>query len=322
MKRITPDINLQNNIQRDRVLDSLEYHKGKSFNYAHTWHTGIHYFNDSSNIDFVTYENVLLACKKSHLSSSNSVPVIIYDTENPLQPIGVKSEYWSFVLSGIVGTAENNGFKVGFSPNVESLPTADNHIGEIYVVGPVGSAGNAYLEYIAIHTPSYEDEYTWELIGGGNVSVDLSEYYTKTQSDEKYQPKGNYLTEIPDKYVTDVELNKTKQDILETVTSSINLQNAVISSKQNTLISGLNIKTINGQSILGEGNIEITGNSNNVDLTGYATEQWVEDKGYLTSIPDMYVTEDELNNRIQDIATNINIDGGETNFIDNGTDTI
>lgn len=322
MKRITPDINLQNDIQRDRVLDSLEYYKGKSFNYAHAWHTGIHYFNDSSNIDFVTYKNVLLACKKSHLSSSNSVPVIIYDTENPLQPIGVKSEYWSFVLSGIVGTAENNGFKVGFSPNVESLPTADNHIGEIYVVGPVGSAGNAYLEYIAIHTPSYEDEYTWELIGGGNVSVDLSEYYTKTQSDEKYQPKGNYLTEIPDKYVTDVELNKTKQDILETVTSSINLQNAVISSKQNTLISGLNIKTINGQSILGEGNIDITGNSNNVDLTGYATEQWVEDKGYLTSIPDMYVTEDELNNRIQDITTNINIDGGETNFIDNGADTI
>lgn len=45
------------------------------------------------------------------------------------------------------------------------------------------------------------------------------------------------------------------------------------SSKQDTLISGTNIKTINGQSILGEGNIEITGGSSDgVDLSAYATK--------------------------------------------------
>ena len=310
MKRITPDINLQNDIQRDRVLDSLEYYKGKSFNYAHTWHAGIHYFNDSSNIDFVTYENVLLACKKSHLSSSNSVPVIIYDDENPLQPIGVKSEYWSFVLSGIVGTAENNGFKVGFSPNVESLPAADKHIGEIYVVGPVGSSGNAYLEYIAIHTPSYSQEYTWELVGGGTTmdlsnyvtkeelsnknyltSLDLNNYYTKQEIEDK-----DYLTKIPEEYITKSELNDLKQDILKEVNASINLQNSVISSKQNILISGQNIKTINGQDILGEGNIEIVGDD--VDLTNYYTKEEIESKNYLT------------NETIETLV----LDGGETEF--------
>lgn len=31
-----------------------------------------------------------------------------------------------------------------------------------------------------------------------------------------------------------------------------------------------------------------------VDMTGYATEQWVTDKGYLTDIPDYYITETEL----------------------------
>lgn len=51
-----------------------------------------------------------------------------------------------------------------------------------------------------------------------------------------------------------------------------------LNDKQDTLVSGENIKTINNESILGSGNINI-----NVDLTGYATEQWVEDKGYLTS---------------------------------------
>nr|DAZ31042.1 MAG TPA: hypothetical protein [Caudoviricetes sp.] len=32
-----------------------------------------------------------------------------------------------------------------------------------------------------------------------------------------------------------------------------------VASKQDTLVSGQNIKTINGESILGEGNIEIQG---------------------------------------------------------------
>jgi hypothetical protein len=31
-----------------------------------------------------------------------------------------------------------------------------------------------------------------------------------------------------------------------------------------------------------------------VDLTGYATEQWVDDKGYLKEIPEEYITETEL----------------------------
>ena len=47
------------------------------------------------------------------------------------------------------------------------------------------------------------------------------------------------LTEVLDEYVTDSELSE------------------VLDTKQATLVSGENIKTINGNSILGEGNIEI-----------------------------------------------------------------
>ena len=52
-----------------------------------------------------------------------------------------------------------------------------------------------------------------------------------------------------------------------------------ISGKQDTLVSGENIKTINGKSILGEGDIVIEGGSGGTtDLTGYATEDYVNNK--------------------------------------------
>ena len=38
------------------------------------------------------------------------------------------------------------------------------------------------------------------------ANSDLSDYYTKPQSDEKFQPKGDYLTTVPDEYVTEAEL--------------------------------------------------------------------------------------------------------------------
>ena len=66
---------------------------------------------------------------------------------------------------------------------------------------------------------------------------------------------------------------------------------------QEKLVSGENIKTINGNDILGEGDIEI-----DVDLTGYATEQWVDDKGYLKEIPEEYVTETELNDALANVG--------------------
>ena len=47
------------------------------------------------------------------------------------------------------------------------------------------------------------------------------------------------------------------------------------------MISGQNIKTINGQDILGEGNIEIVGGD--VDLTNYYTKEEIESKNYLTN---------------------------------------
>ena len=57
-----------------------------------------------------------------------------------------------------------------------------------------------------------------------------------------------------------------------------------ISTKQDALVSGTNIKTINGTSLLGSGDITI---DTNVDLTGYATEQWVNEQGFLKEHQDI-----------------------------------
>lgn len=79
---------------------------------------------------------------------------------------------------------------------------------------------------------------------------DTSNFVTKATADETYQPKGEYLTAVPDNYVTDEELNGKGY-----------ATTAQLNTKQDTLVSGTNIKTVNGNSLLGEGNITIEGGS-------------------------------------------------------------
>ena len=93
-----------------------------------------------------------------------------------------------------------------------------------------------------------------------------------------------YLTEVPSDYVTNSELTEGlagKQDKgdyalksdLNTLATKEELATkadaSALSSKQDTLVSGTNIKTINGDSILGSGNLVIqSGTSNWDDIQG------------------------------------------------------
>ena len=89
-----------------------------------------------------------------------------------------------------------------------------------------------------------------------------------------------YLTEVPSNYVTDSELTEGlagKQDKgdyalksdLNTLATKEELATkadaSALSSKQDTLVSGTNIKTINGDSILGNGNLVIQSGASNWD---------------------------------------------------------
>lgn len=72
----------------------------------------------------------------------------------------------------------------------------------------------------------------------------------KTLKDLGIQPEGDYLTEVPDTYKT-----KDENDRLYQPKGSYQ----PAGSYQETLVSGDNIKTVNGQSLLGEGDLTIAG---------------------------------------------------------------
>ena len=74
----------------------------------------------------------------------------------------------------------------------------------------------------------------------------------KTLKDLGIQPEGAYLTEVPDTYKT-----KDENDNLYQPKGSYQ----PAGSYQETLVSGDNIKTVNGQSLLGEGDLTIAGGS-------------------------------------------------------------
>ena len=76
--------------------------------------------------------------------------------------------------------------------------------------------------------------------------ADLSNYYTKSETSGATE----ISTALASKADTATTYTKTEID---------NAITAATSTKQDTLVSGTNIKTINNQSILGEGNIEIQG---------------------------------------------------------------
>lgn len=99
MKKITPNLDLQNSIQRDRILESRDFYKGKSFRYLGVWERGHTYYSDDWYTDFVSYEGALLACNHTHMSANE--PELMRDADGNIY--GVQSSYWTFVLAGTPG---------------------------------------------------------------------------------------------------------------------------------------------------------------------------------------------------------------------------
>lgn len=76
---------------------------GKSFEFESSWTIGKKYYNDEYRTSFVTYENCLLACNKTHESSLDTEPKILYQDG---KAIGVENIYWTIVLTGDDGDSD------------------------------------------------------------------------------------------------------------------------------------------------------------------------------------------------------------------------
>lgn len=146
--------------------------------------------------------------------------------------------------------------------------------------------------------------------GGGGGTVDA---YTKTEADAKFASKDE-LTNVQ----TVANDADTKVDALTPRVQSVE---TAMDGKQDLLVSGTNIKTINNQSILGEGNIEI---SVDVDLTNYYTKP--EADGKFASKDELTAVETVANNadakadaatsRVQSVETSL---GNKQDILVSGT---
>ena len=121
-----------------------------------------------------------------------------------------------------------------------------------------------------------------------------------------YQPKGEYLTTIPDEYITEeVLISKgyltEHQDIshLATKDELSEIENKIPS------IEGYATEDF----VISQGYAKITDipvlpsfddyakKSDIPSLDGYVTEKWVNERGYITEIPTEYITEEVLNSK-------------------------
>lgn len=109
-------------------------------------------------------------------------------------------------------------------------------------------------------------------------NAEKAAFETKEHAAATYQPKGDYASET---LVNNLEGMVTDlQDYYDRLNDETH---RLDDAKQDKLVSGTNIKTINSQSLLGEGNIEITVEGggitdapNDGKLYGRKSEQWTE----------------------------------------------
>lgn len=121
-------------------------------------------------------------------ASSKSAGVLTASYFNKLDALPSADE-----LDQKINTAIGSVYRVkGSVANYEALPTEDVNIGDVYNLEDTGA------NYVA--TSSTPD---WDKL---SETVDLSGYLTKTDAASTYQPKGNYLTSVPEEYVTETEL--------------------------------------------------------------------------------------------------------------------
>lgn len=216
--------------------------------------------------------------------------VVIPDTSN----LATKSE-----LGAKLDTATYNEEKATFAlkteiPNVSNLATKQE-----LTEGLAGKANTSDLsDYLT--TEAAQSTYATKGELGAKLDVetynsekatfalkselpDTSDFITKATADETYQPKGEYLTEVPDNYVTDEELNGKGY-----------ATTAQLNGKQDTLVSGTNIKTVNGNSLLGSGDITIEGGGSGIATWDYAQLQ--SDQEYRTNFLSHVKVSDDLIN--------------------------
>lgn len=181
------------------------------------------------------------------------------------------------VISGIESNFDNyydktaiNGLLEGISTLdievVTDLPSSDISTSTIYLkLNASAGVNNIYDEYIYVNSQ-------WEIIG--STAIDLSNYYNKGEVDSKLTDKAA---------ASDLTAHTGNADIHVTASDK-----STWSGKQDALVSGTNIKTINNESLLGSGNIALTTEEKEVSIgttkpVDEDTKIWINPEEEVTS---------------------------------------
>ena len=164
----------------------------------------------------------------------------------------IRSSFWNYPTSSpIVGIRFNGSQTVYYTAQTKYIPLTSvkvivkNNNGETvaeYTPNADGTVDGVKSLYpttvITTDTDSVtiECEYNRDINKSSGIEVDLTEYVKHTDINQTFDPTSKNA--------------QSGKAVAEAV-----------SGKQNTLVSGTNIKTINGNSILGSGNITIEGGS-------------------------------------------------------------
>lgn len=111
---------------------------------------------------------------------------------------------------------------------------------------------------------------------------EISDMLTKSEAASTYQPKGEYLTSIPEEYVTDSELSAKGY------------------ATTSQLSSKLDVSTYNSEKANFATKDELNSKADASAIADMATQTWVQGQGYLTEVPSNYVTDSELTKALAD----------------------
>lgn len=204
-------------------------------------------------MDKVTLATVATSGSYNDLSNKPTIPTKTSELENDSNYIYVEDEY--AYINGTVGanSLETNNITLSGVIDIAGLP------GEVEFVSqfPIGSAT---IKWNGDGTKYLADDGTYKTVSGGSGTITgVSANGTSVAT----SGVANIPAASTSKYgVTKLSsaTNSTSTSLAATA-SAVKAAYDLANGKQAKLVSGTNIKTINGTSILGSGNIEISGGS-------------------------------------------------------------
>ena len=170
------------------------------------------------------------------------VPVKVSQLENDSGFVDrLVSDLQNYYLKSQTYTRDEIDGKISAIPKfsikaVNSLPTTDISGTTVYLLS-TGSGSDLYTEYIYVNGE-------WEVLG--SQRVDLTGYATEDWATGMFQPKGSYLTKVPDGYAKTEDVPRKPEDI-----------GAQPAGNYLTEVPKGYVKSVNGEAPDNNGNVEI-----------------------------------------------------------------